>query len=213
MPRPVMTSPHRNNLTDRRSGVSVGCAATLIAKSAWPKIMQRLRRSGLGVLKFRGRQAGSERCEYRTRGFFRVDSWVAVDAIMNAFKEGASTLRRQMSAWMPSFIVEPTQQWRQLRSNVYGLILRKAVTQRMKRCQQNQIDPLAVMTAETAHDVIDPDLYLRYGGAEILKGRHDHLPDYSTFSAKEDVGICARSSGAAWFIDFLTGAFQEARNG
>jgi hypothetical protein len=33
-----------------------------------------------------------------------------------------------------------------------------------------QIDPLAVMAAETAHDVIDPGLCLRHGDAEIFKG-------------------------------------------
>ena len=77
---------------------------------------------------------------------------------------------------MPSLVIEPTQQWRQLRSDIDSLISRKAVTQPMQCCQQNQIDPLAVMPAETAHDVIDPGLCLRYGDAEILKSWHDYLP-------------------------------------
>jgi len=49
----------------------------------------------------------------------------------------------------------------------------------MQRCQQNPIGPLAVMPAEAARDVIDPGFCLRYGDAEILKGGHDYLPDYS----------------------------------
>jgi len=123
--------------------------------------MQRLRRRGLGVLKLPGRQARGERSEHYARRLFYIDAGVTVDSIMNAFKEGASILRGKVSAWMPSFIIEPAQQWRQLRSNVYGLILRKAVTQCVQCCQQNQIDPLAVMPTETAHDVINPGLCLR----------------------------------------------------
>jgi len=41
----------------------------------------------------------------------------------------------------------------------------------MQGCQQNQIDPLAVMPAKTTCDVIHPSLCLGYGNAEILKGR------------------------------------------
>ena len=140
-----------------------------MAVSAGPKIVQRLRRCGLGVLKFPGRQARGERREHHAGCFLYVDAGVAVDSVKNAFKEGASALRRQVSPWMPSFIIESAQQRRQLRSNVYSLILRKAVAQRMQRCQQNQIDPLAVMPAETVHDVIDPGLRLGYGSAEILE--------------------------------------------
>jgi len=140
--------------------------------------VQRLWRGGLGVLKFPGRQARGEHSEHSARRIFYIDAWVAVDSIMNAFKEGASTISCRVSAWMPSFIIEPAQQWRQLRSDIDSLIPRKAVTQRMQGCQQNQINPLAVVPAETAHDVIDPGLCLRDGDTEILKGRHDYLPNY-----------------------------------
>ena len=101
-----------------------------------------------------------------------------MDAIVNALKEGTSALRRQAGAWMPSLTIEPAQQWRQLHSDIYRLILRKAVTQPMQGRQQNQIDALAVMPAETAHDVIDPSLSLRHGDAEVLTGWHDYLPNY-----------------------------------
>jgi hypothetical protein len=83
-----------------------------MAESTWPKTVQRLRRSGLGVFKFRDRQACGERSEYCARRLFYVDAGVAMNSIMNAFKEGASTPRCKVSAWMPSFIIEPTQQWR-----------------------------------------------------------------------------------------------------
>ena len=141
MPRPVMTSPHKNSLTDRCDKVSVVCAATLMSKSAWPKTVQRLWRGGLGVLKFPGGQTRCKGGEHHTSGFFYIDAGVAMDAIMNTLKKGASTLGCQVSAWMPSFIIEPAQQWWQLRSDVYCLISRKAVAQRMQGCQQNQIDP------------------------------------------------------------------------
>ena len=141
-----------------------------MSKSAWPKTVQRLWRSGLGVLKFPGGQTRCKCGEYHASGFFYIDAGVAMDAIMNTLKKGASTLGCQVSAWMPSFIIEPAQQWWQLRSDVYCFISRKAVAQRMQGCQQNQIDPLAVMPAETAHDVIDPGLCLRHGDAEIFKG-------------------------------------------
>jgi hypothetical protein len=82
----------------------------------------------------------------------------------------------------------------------------KAVPQRMQGRQQNQIDPLAVMPAKTARDVIDPGLCLGYGDTEILKGRHNYLPNYLTFSAKAGPGICARSSDAVCFVAFLAAA-------
>src|SRR5512140_2457947 len=155
-----MTSPHRNSLTDR--GGRVDCAATLMARSAWPEIMQRLRRRGLGVLEFRRRQARCKRGEHRAGGIFDIDAGVAMDAIMNALKEGAAALRCQMGIRMPAFIVQPAQQYRQLRADIYGLVSRKNVAQRMHGCQQDQIDTLAVMPAETAHDVIDPGFCLGY---------------------------------------------------
>src|ERR1035437_11188438 len=169
MPRPVMTSPHKNSLTDCGRG-SVDCAATLMAKSAWPKIVQRLWCGGLCVLKFARRQTRRKCGEHHASRFFYIDAGVAMDAIVNTLKEGASALRSQMSVWVPPFIIEPAQQWRQLCSNVDSLISRKAVTQRMQGCQQNQINPFAVMPAETVHDIIDPGLCLRHGDAEISKG-------------------------------------------
>jgi hypothetical protein len=48
----------------------------------------------------------------------------------------------------------------------------------MQGRQQNQIDPLAVMPAETVHDVIDPGFCLGHGDAEILKSWHGCIPDF-----------------------------------
>jgi hypothetical protein len=147
-----------------------------MAKSAWPKIVQRLWRGGLGVLKFPRRQTRGKLGKHHASGFFYIDAGVAMDTIMDTLKKCAPTLGREVSAWMPSLIIKPTQQWRQLRSNVHSLVSRKAVTQRMQCCQQDQIHPLAVMPAQTARDVINPGLCLGYRGAEILKGCHVLFP-------------------------------------
>ena len=145
-------------------------------------MVQRLWRGGLGALEFARRQTCCECGEHRASGFFDVDGGGAMKAIMNTLKERASTFRCGVSARMPPFIIEPAQQWRQLRSDIYSLASREAVTQCMQGCQQNQINPFAVMPAETAHDVIDPGFCLGYSDAEILKGWHDYLPVYLAFS-------------------------------
>src|SRR5512147_2597430 len=103
MPRPVMTSPQRNSLTDRAGRGSVDDrAVTLMARSAWPKIVKRLRRGGLGVLKFASRQTCRECGEHRASGILDIDGEVAMDAIVNPIKEGASAVCCQVGAWMPS---------------------------------------------------------------------------------------------------------------
>ena len=62
------------------------CAATLMAKSAWPKIVQRLWRGGLGVLKFARRQTRCKCGEHHASGFFYIDAGVAMDTIMNTLQ-------------------------------------------------------------------------------------------------------------------------------
>jgi hypothetical protein len=74
--------------------------------------MQRLRRRGLGVLEFPGRQARGERREHRAGGLLHVDSGVTVDPVKIALKKCASALCRELRAWMPSIIIESAQQWR-----------------------------------------------------------------------------------------------------
>ena len=162
-----LTSPHRNSRTDRRGRRSANCVAPPIAKSARPKTVQRLRRSGLGVLKFCRGQTRCKCGKHRASGFLYIDGGVAMHAIMNTLQKGASIIGHQVRVWMPSLVVETAQQRWQLRSDVYGLIPREAVAQRVQCRQQNQIGPLAVMPAKAVRDVIDPGLCLRYGGVEI----------------------------------------------
>jgi hypothetical protein len=54
-----------------------------MAKSAWPKIVQWLRRGSLGVFEFASRQTCRECGEHHPSGFFYIDAGVAMNAVMN----------------------------------------------------------------------------------------------------------------------------------
>jgi len=148
-------------------GGTLSSLAVVLA-SAWPEVVQLLRRGSFGVLDFRRREARGEQGKYRAGGRFCVDSRIAVHAIMNAFQERRSAANGGARTRVPAFVIKAAQQRRQLRADVDGFVAPHGVTQCMQRCEQNQINSFPIAPTETPHKVIDPLFSRIHGGVQLF---------------------------------------------
>jgi hypothetical protein len=118
-------------------------------------------------------QAGAPRAaQERRRNLLGIDAGVATHAILNALDECASASRRCPPRRMPAVIVQPTQQIRQLSTNIHSLFLRQDITKRMQGRKEGGIDSIPIMPPEALLKIVDPLLGGADGALEFCKVPH-----------------------------------------
>jgi hypothetical protein len=134
--------------------------------------VQRLRRGSLGVFEFPSRQARRQQRKNGARNLLGINAGVAVHAVLNARDECASASRPGSPRWMPSIIVQSTEQSRQLRANIHSFFLRQDVTKRMQGGKEGRVDPVPIVPPEALLKIVDPLLGGADGPLEFCKVPH-----------------------------------------
>src|SRR5271157_3584438 len=168
MPRPVMTSPQRKIFIAAalfaKADREMGCSSL----SRWPKGAKRFGRSGDHILDLARRQTGCKQSENGGGDDFRIDAGIMVHGLVNACAKRIEALRRAMVAGAPAFIVEPAQQWGQLRAKIHDLVARQRVAQSVQRADQRGIGLAAIAPTQAPRQIVDPSVRFGDGAANFI---------------------------------------------